>query len=314
MKQKIDHFSHLFREIEAEIGTRDLADLLLKALIESITSFKGEHFKEFCSQFDDLVNVVASTEPKFGILIYHFLKLQKDFHGNYCSKLSDTKWKRVILKRVKEILKDARAENKKLIEYSEKIDVEGKTILIHDNSHTVHDVLSHYKRMGKHFRVIIAEQDFEKTHNNIERMYKIGIPFQVVPAYMLSHVHENIDMVFFGALTLKDTMNFVMNPGTHGIISEFHVEGIPIYMFINSKKFSLWRAEKKLGVFMHKHKRQHHARPIEYERIKYSHDRVPCKMFTKIVTNDGFFTPAELEKFFEGRMKKYCFDDIKESV
>ncbi len=33
-----------------------------------------------------------------------------------------------------------------MVENSEEIDVEGKTILIHDNSRTVRDVLAHYKK------------------------------------------------------------------------------------------------------------------------------------------------------------------------
>lgn len=312
MEDKIKHFSQLFREIEAEIGTRDLADLLLSAMIVSIKAFKTDNVGSFCEQFNDIVKIVSNTEPRFGLLIYCFYKLRNEFQNDYFQKLPEKKWKRVILKKVNEILKDFREEIRKLIEHSDEVDVEGKTILIHDNSHTVQDVLAHYKRQGKKFKVVIAEQDYDKTHNNIERMHALKIPFQVVPSYMLSHIHENIDMVFFGSLTLKDSMNFVMNPGTHGIISEFHVEGIPVYMFINTRKFSLWKSEKKVGVFMHKHKRTHRKRPIEYERVKYSHDRVPHTMFTKIVTNSGVFTPEELEKFFDKRIKKYCYDEIKE--
>jgi len=312
MEKKIEHFSQLFRELEAEIGTRDLADMLLQALITSIKAFKADNISSFCEQFNDVVKIISNTEPRFGLLIYCFYRLQREFKNDYFQKLPEKKWKKVILKGVKEILKDFRDEIRKLIEYADEIDVEGKTILIHDNSRTVQDVLAHYKYMGKHFKIVIAEQDYEKTHNNIERMHKLKIPFQVVPSYMLSHIHDSIDMVFFGALTLKDSMNFVMNPGTHGIISEFHVEGIPIYMFINARKFSLWKSKKRMGVFTHKHKRTHHAKPIEYERIKYSHDRVPHDMFTKIVTNKGVFSPAELEKLFGNRLKKYCYDDVKE--
>ena len=312
MEDKAKHFSQLFRELEAEIGTQDLADLLLQALVVSIKAFKADGKTSFCEQFNDLVTIISNTEPRFGILIYCFFKLRKEFENGYFQKLPERKWKGVILKKVKEILRDFREEIRKLIEYSDEIDVEGKTILIHDNSRTVRNVLAHYRRIGKKFKVVIAEQDYDKTHNNIERMHKLGIPFQVVPSYMLSHIHDTIDMVFFGGLTLKDTMNFVMNPGTHGIISEFLVEGTPVYMFINATKFSLWKSQKKLEVFMHKHKRAHHAKSIEYERVKYSHDRVPHTMFEKIITNKGAFTPAQLKKFFDDRMKKCGYDEVKE--
>ena len=182
--------------------------------------------------------------------------------------------------------------------------MDGKTILIHDHSHTVQDVLVHFKRQGKNFRVVIAEQDFDKTHSNIEKMHNAGIPFEVVPSYMLSHVHGKIDMLFFGALTLKDTMHFVMDPGTHSIISEFSVLNIPIIMFLGSSKFSLWKSKKRSEIFIYRHKRMHVSQPIEYDRIKYSHDRVPAELFTKIVTNKGIYTSSSLEKAFEERMVK----------
>jgi len=192
---------------------------------------------------------------------------------------------------------------RKLIKSSDALDVKGKTILIHDHSHTVQDVLIHYKAQGKKFNVIIAEQDYEKTHDNIERLHKAGIEFTVVPAYMLSHVHDQIDMVFFGALTLKDSMDFVLNPGALSLVTEFHVEKIPVYIFLGIDKFSLWKSKKRSEIFIHRHTRQHADKPIKYERIKYSHDRVPSKYFKKIITNEGVLTPVELKQVFDEKLK-----------
>jgi translation initiation factor 2B subunit (eIF-2B alpha/beta/delta family) len=142
-------------------------------------------------------------------------------------------------------------------------------------------------------------------------MHKARIPFQVIPAYMLSHIHDDIDMVFFGAVTLKDTMVFVMQPGTHGVLSEFHMADVPSYLFMNTLKFSLWKSKKRVGVFMQKHTREHRRKPIQYRRIKYSHDRVPTKFFHKIVTNEGILTPPKIKKLFNEKCKQY--EKIKKS-
>jgi hypothetical protein len=104
--ERIKHFSQLFRELEAEIGTQDLADLLLQALVVSIKAFKADDKSSFCDQFNDLVKIISNTEPRFGILIYCFFKLRKEFQNGYFQKLPEKKWKRVILKRVREILKE----------------------------------------------------------------------------------------------------------------------------------------------------------------------------------------------------------------
>lgn len=300
---KVEVFSQLFRELEADIGTRDMAILVFMALEKSISSFKPANAKDFCTQFKSLLEMVSNTEPKFGVLNYNFANLMRSFNERISEeKFSQKKWKMIAVKQIQKILKSNKSHRKDLIHFAEDIDVEGKTILIHDHSHTVQDVLAHYKHMGKHFKVVIAEQDFEKTHSNIERMHGSGISFQVVPAYMLSHVHDQIDMAFFGGVTIKNTMHIVMDPGTYGTISELAVDNIPSYMFIDTNKFSLWKSKHRGGIFIHRHKRMHYSKPIEYERIKYSHDRVPVKLFSKIVTNKGVFTPTEIKGMFEKKM------------
>ncbi|MFC1615973.1 hypothetical protein ACFL21_02430 [Patescibacteria group bacterium] len=306
MKSKLDLMSQLLRDMEMDIGTRDLANLVFEALIQAIKSLKVNEASSFCKQFSSLSELVCQTEPKFGILNYHFVNLSHELESDICGKnISISSWKKKAISKVKLIVKNIGKQEKKLLEYAETLDVEGKTILIHDHSHTVQDVLSHFHRMKKHFRVIIVEQDFEKTHSNIEKLHSAQIPFQVVPAYMISHVIDNVDMLFFGALTLKDTMDFVMSPGTHGVITEFYAEKVPIYMFMNTTKFSLWKSKKRGGIFIHKHQREHHNKPIQYERIKYSHDRVHVDMFKRVITNEGAFTPTQIESLFNKKLVNY---------
>lgn len=306
MHDKTGLLSQLLRDLEAEVGTTDVAFIVLSALIESVKYLKVKDVSDFCRQFCELSASISNIEPKFGILNFYFAQINNIVSRYFEQNEFDEKlWKRIVLKQVKDILREANVQKHELLKYAEQIDVENKTILIHDHARTVHEVLAHYKAMGKHFKVIIAEQSFEKTHVNIEKMDHLQIPFQVVPAYMLSHVHGDINMVFFGALTLKDKMDFVMVPGAHGIISEFNSADIPVYMFINTTKFSLWKSKKKGEIFMHKHLREHYYKPITYERIKYSHDRVPAKFFSKIITNEGIFSPAELKTLFMKKMSEY---------
>jgi translation initiation factor 2B subunit (eIF-2B alpha/beta/delta family) len=307
MKSKVELFSQLLRELEMELGTRDLANLFLKSLMISVKSLKVKDSKEFLKEFAALEKIIENTEPKFGILNYQAINLAKFVKTSLCSKKRCQKnWRKEMIKKIKEVLKVYDQQKTLLLRHAEEIDVEGKRILIHDHSHTVQDALVHYKNIGKKFKVVIAEQDFEKTHDNIERMHNAGISFQVIPSYMLSHVHEQIDMLFFGAVTLKSTMNFVMAPGTHSIISEFHVEKTPVYMFIDATKFSLWPAKKKKEVFIHKHEREHHSKPIKYKRIKYSHDRVPVKLFKKVITNKGVFDSYGIKEMFEEKISSYA--------
>lgn len=306
ISDKKELLSKLIRELEAEIGTIDVVTIVFDSFINSIKALRINEISDFCEQFKKLNLLIQNTEPKFGILNYYFAYLQKMISKNFKkNKIIEKRWKRVIYKQIKNIIKEIHSQQAELSKHAEEIDIENKTILIHDHSHTVYNVLAHYKYIGKHFKIIIAEQSFDKTQINIERMHHLQIPFQVVPAYMLSHIHKNIDMVFFGSLTLKDTMDFVMVPGALGIISEFNLAKIPVYMFTNTAKFSLWKSKKRSEIFIHKHLRTHLYKPIEYERIKYSHDRVPTDAFKSIITNEGVFTPKGISELFKRKLKEY---------
>lgn len=301
MQEKVELLSQLLREYEAEIGTKDLDIVVLQALISAIKTYKGKDLDDFREQFKKYLKIISKTEPKFGIIDYQFSNLR-----NFAKTLKNQKlWKNRFINYIKKLIKESKDQQKLILKYAEAIDVEGKTILIHDNSHTVQDVLVYLKNKGKHFNVVIAEQDFEKTHDNIERLHKARIPFQVIPAYMLSHIHDVIDMVFFGALTLKDTMVFVMQPGTHSVLSEFHTADVPSYVFMNTLKFSLWKSKKRKEIFMHRHTRKHHRKQIQYKRIKYSHDRVPTDLFHQIITNEGILSPSKIKGLFSEKIKHY---------
>ncbi len=311
MKTRIELLSNLFREIESDVGSGEVSCITLRSLINSIKVFEVSDTKEFYNQFKDLVYATCNTEPKFGCLNYYYRALLKELKDFFLLESSSTKnCKNFILEKIEELIIKYKEENALILKNAEKIDVEGKTILIHDQSNTVHQVLAHLKKLGKNFNVIISEQDYNKTHDNIEKIHNLKIPFQVIPSYMLNLAHNNIDIVFFGALTLKNTMDFVMSPGAYGIISEFNIVNIPIYVFLNTIKFSLWESKKKGEVFLHKHSRLHHSKPISYERLKCSHDRVPSKLFHRIITNEGVFTSQKLEDLYNTKMKNYT-EEIK---
>ena len=77
MQSKIDLFSQLLRELEAEIGMNDLDTLVLKKLIISIKAFKTDSVKDFFGQYQKLQSILFNTEPKYGILRYQLGELNK---------------------------------------------------------------------------------------------------------------------------------------------------------------------------------------------------------------------------------------------
>ena len=302
MGHRTDLLSELLRDLEVGVGTSDMALIVFDSLRHAVHALDVEDNEEFYQQLTSLVKSIHKVEPKYAILNYYASELLTDFEEAHNNGAVDFRhWAE---KRVARIHEEMQEKTDKILEYSDKINFQGKTILLHDHSHTVHRVLQYQKKQKKKFRVIVAEQEHDKTQENIEVLHAAKIPFQVVPDYMLSHIHANVDMVFYGGLTLKDSMHFVMDPGSCAVISQFNTMKIPVYIFMKTTKFSLWKSKPRGEIYFKKNRRKHASKPIAYDRLKYSHDRVSVDLLHKIVTNKGIFTPPEVKKAFDTLVKK----------
>lgn len=295
-------------QIERDLGTKDLNSLMLHALRDALQSCKLSTLESLKTQMEELIHIFNNTEPRYAIVLYNMYnvydeirKITKDSKSRHDYK----EYKRKITKIVDRLISQSQKSKRHIFRNAEGINADGKTILIHDHSHTVQDVLYHFKRKGQKIRVLVAEQDMEKTLSNIEILSKRKIPFQVVPAHMLSNVEDEVDMCFFGALTLKSTYDFVVDTGTNAIISEFHLRRVPIYIFLSSSKFALWKARKKEAVVRRLTTRKHPSKKIHFERFKFSHDRVPLSSVTYTITDEGIFKAHELKKLYQEKYKEY---------
>lgn len=306
----LERFSQVFREIEHDLGTRDLNILFLRALRDAFEHYTGRTLESLVLQMEEIVHIVNNTEPRFAIIIYntytifeHLQEILNEAKEDQVHKHSYIQYRDRVIQVIDELTKRSLEEKQELLSHASKIDVEGKIILMHDHSHTVQDVLANLKQQGRTFKVIVAEQDMEKTLSNIEFLTTEQIPFRVVPAHMLSNIEEDIDMCFFGALTLKNTYDFVTDTGTNAVISEFHLQKKPIYIFISISKFSLWESHKKETINKKPHNRKHPFKDITFERFKFSHDRVPLSAVDYVVTEKGVLEPAEVKELYKEKYK-----------
>lgn len=310
---KKDRLSALFREVEIEVGSTELSAWAIQSLKDAVQGFKGKNFHDFFYQFLKLSESINTTEPRFSTIIDAFDEVlrmayeQELNHPETNYKLN----KKTFLKCLEKIIREKNHEQSKILHHALKIQVSGKGILIFDHSRTVQAVLKALKNHGEKFSVIVAEQDHEKTGFLIESLSEAEIPFRVVPSYMVAHLSDCIDMVFLGAVTLKSTMDLVMDNGTSAIVSQFHLLDKPIYSFLSTKKFSLWDAQKRHEIHQHTENRKHYCKPIVFERVKFSHDRVPLELFTKIVTEQGIFTPKQIQEIYKKQYKNRMMSETK---
>jgi translation initiation factor 2B subunit (eIF-2B alpha/beta/delta family) len=295
--------SDLFRSIENMVGTTDLNKMVMKALRRSIHDFREKDEEDFLKQFYELFETVKNTQPRIALVIDDFYQiwgaLQKAKEEKHPE--GHLYWERKILSTIKCFQKSARDSRKKIIKKGSEQVKKNDVILIHGISRTVLDILVMARRSGKKFRVIVAEQETEKTQQLIEILTSSQIRFQVVPEYMLSHIEAEVTKVFLGAVTVNSQLNVVADAGTNAIVSEFHLRHTPVYLFFSIRKFSLWASRSSHHTYKVKHIRTHtgKAKPITFERIKFSHDRIPLRLYDVFVTESGKMNADKIEALYK---------------
>lgn len=296
----VEYISELLRKVESDVGTRDLNRLVIKSLKDSIRRFQPKNQEDFFHQLHDLVDVIKNTKPRFALIIEHFYAIWQALESLPEEKKKDAQaCKRAMLEALSNLAAKSKRENEALIKNAMKVIKDGDTILIHNLSHTVMDVLKMAKKRNKRFKVIVAQQEIEKTSAIIETLFKKQIPFQVVPEYMLSHIEDMVSKVFLGGLTMNNKYNFVVDAGTMSVVSEFHLAKKPIYIFVTTSKFSYWDAREAHHTYKVVSKRLHAHKAITFEHVKFSHDRVPLSFFANVITEEGIFTPEKIKAMYD---------------
>ncbi len=300
--------SELFLNIESKVGTSGLSDMAMSALMEAIHDFKEKGEEDFFEQFYELFEIVKNTQPRIALVIDAFYEIWEELLKAKKKKHPEGHlyWERKILKSIRQFRSGSRLQKQQMTTTGAKQINKGDVILIHGISGSVISALSLAKKKKKKFRVIIAEQEAEKTHQMIELMNKSRIPFQVIPEYMLSHIEKEVTKVFLGAVTINSKFNVVADAGTNAIVSEFHLRKTPIYLFFTTRKFSLWESSDAHHTYKVKSTRTHTkcAKPISFERIKFSHDRIPLRLYDVFVTENGKMNAREVEKLFKKKFKE----------
>jgi len=280
-----------------DLGTHGFCILVLESFVTALRQHRIKSKKELFRQFNHIFDLIQDVKPKYAILIDSFYKIFSQAGGQTVED---------IVGNINEIKAAYQAEMDHLVEAGLSIDAHKKKILIYDHSHSVQNVLRALHDKGQHFSVILAEQDMGKTEDNIAFLHEADIPFKVIPAYMISHFEEEIDMAFFGAVTFQDCGKFVMDPGSKSIISHLKVEEKPVYLFLTTSKFSLWKTrEAKTEIHIKTDIRCHQTlNQIEFERVKFSHDRVSAKLIDHVVTEKGLFDSKSILEEFKRLMTK----------
>jgi translation initiation factor 2B subunit (eIF-2B alpha/beta/delta family) len=301
-----EQISKTFLDVEAELGTTGLCKIVLESFIESLDNFKCTKVDDFMEQFKELALIIKNTKPRMGIVIYYICEIWDQIEENRSKFKTVDDLKLFLSKISKKLIGEIKQDSDKVKDLGANYIEDGDSILIHSHSKTVLDIIQKAKKQRIKFKVVVAEQEAEKTMDIIKFLRKTDIDFVVVPEFMLSHIEDQVSKVFLGGLTFNDKYYFVTDAGTNSLVAEFHGIHIPIYIFLTTTKFSLWNSSEEHST--HKVKQVKTCKSLKdilcYDRIKFSHDRINIDSLDFMVTEEGTFTPKEAKALFDKKLKE----------
>lgn len=298
--------SRILLNVEVDIWSTHLTLLALKTLVDSVKVLEVKNLDEFYEQLKILLVTIKTTNPRIWIMILYFSEIYDEIQEKKSQIKTLEDAYKIFDDYIIKIEKNLEDDSRKIIKNWVKIIEENDNILIHSPSSMVKWTLEEAVKVWKKFKVTLALQSEDKTNNMIIFLQNLGIDFVVIPEYMLSNIESEINKVFIWWITFNSEYKFIVSSWSDSIVSEFHYAKKNIFIFMWTKKYSLWQSEAKKDHTVHKIKQINSFDPRikPYNRIKFSHDRINVDLFDHIITEKWLMTPEEIKKDYEEAYKK----------
>jgi translation initiation factor eIF-2B subunit alpha len=284
---------NLFRNHLHVLGTSQTTQMALDAFVASLKQLKCPK-EDIQQQISDLAETIKDSKPRIAPLInligfceQEFEK-QKIFERNTAHEIKSAATTIIAdqILRMKQSLK-------KLIDLGVKYVENGDFIIIHSFSGPILEMLSQAKQQGKDFRALVLRQAFIKTKQVIKYMARRGVPYIVIPEYNLSHFVDKATKLFLGAIGISADGKALCSMGSISIVSIAHIKKLPVYLFVNSLKFS---SEKGTDEHIYQKEEILCHDGVEYTQISHSHEILHLDLITHLITEEGEIDKTQLSK------------------
>ncbi|MEZ4524774.1 MAG: hypothetical protein R2941_02490 [Desulfobacterales bacterium] len=281
-KEDRDNLYKLFRNYEDILGPDPTAVVALESFIQAVEELKCSE-SEITSLLMELSEVIKDTRPRIIPLIHLTEQFEAEISPHFGKSLEEIKTQAVRILREKiAVFESYRA---KLIENGMKYVEDKDVIVVHSISYAVERILIQaHQTLGKKFRVLLLKQDFTKTGRLIKSLSNAGIELFIIPEFNLSQYLENISKLFIGAMSVTSDRKVVAAVGTAGIVSLCHLNKVPVYLFVNSLKFS-HQPYAKQGI--HRKNEDRQDKDLSYSLTTCSHDVVDLDLVTHVITEQS---------------------------
>lgn len=302
--QPITPLNHLLVNIDRSYGARALGYDFLDALKASLEVYQhADDHGKIKKVLNELTVDVYNCRPRIALILRYSRLICKFVSENKTSTGPD------VIEYIDSLIQETQQVSDELVKNSLKLIRKNSSILIHTHSNTVNRILEYCVDQKKTPKIIVAAQEEKKTFDLIRKIKKLGLEFSVVPEYVLAHIADDISFALFGALTYNCHDECVMSPGSAAIIAELHHLEIPCYIAMATDKFSLWKDLKKHHTLKRVNMRAMKKEKFEYEKLTFSHDRVPLNWIDGLITEKGICSAKKVRSMFKKRMECKMVDE-----
>lgn len=275
----------LMRDHEDLAGASRASMLGVEAFIKSIEELKAPS-GDLRGQFQELAEAIKQTRPRLIPLIHLVEEFESEMEPFYDEDQSTARRKAIDILKGKH--RKLRGKVGRIIELGLTCIQDGDVIVMHSASEDVTRMVAHAREsLGRDIKVIVLKQDFQKTRKLINTLTKANVELETVPEFSLSHYISRANKLFICALSITHDLKVVSAVGTANVASLCHFHNVPVYLFINTLKFSHSLSEDQC---INEKRVSQSQDQCCYILTTYSHDMVDIGMIDYLVSEEGIYT------------------------
>lgn len=279
----------LFRDHMEVQGFLRATEISLEALLKSLRLFKAEEPGDFDRQWGELYEAIWSSEPRNTPLIGMLSICETDGESQ---SFSDGREKMIAciqgrLNHVGRSVERVAAAGAELV-------ADGDFIIVHSVSSILKRLLGKAREQGKDFRVLILQQDPNKTGEVMKQLREEGVDYLAAPEYSISHFMDQATKMFLGAMAITEDDKVVCAAGTASIVGMANLHDLPVYLFVSPLVLSDRECRDHN---IHRKEEVCVDRGLEYTQIIHSNDVVDICRINHLVSEQGEMDEGWRERF-----------------
>lgn len=246
-------------------------------------------------EINTLFETIKNSRPKLVILGHAIQTCEQEIGGKGVYNYNDVeRAKEAIIACVERCIQVLNEKMDRVAAHGVEQIKDGDRIIVHSVNEPVQRIIPAAKRRNKQFKVLILRQDPNKTERVMRYLSREGIEYSVAREHGFSHFAEQADKLFIGAVAITGDDKVLCAAGTCNIVSIAHLYKLPVYLFLNSLKFSPLPSEDH---HINEKEREGFHAGIRYTELSHSHDLVDLHFINHVFTEDGEVGPERINEY-----------------